>query len=296
MNRIAVYLFIALSWLLARMPHFILYGLADFVFIVLYYIVGYRKKVVFNNLRNSFPEKYEQEIQIIAKRFFRHLGDLVIENAAIPRMSEKRLRKIIRFKNPDFFDKFYKENKNLVAILGHYANWELCSTIPMITEYQILSVYKPLNNKFFDKEFYNSRKKFGALPVSMDNTFRAILDHKRKNKLFALGLIADQRPLKSITNHWVTFLNQDTPVFFGPEKIAKKFNLPVIYSQVDKIKRGYFEIEFTLLIEDPSQCKENEITEMHLRFLEKKIIEKPEYWLWSHKRWKHKREPETISN
>ncbi len=292
MKLAGAFFYIIFSWLLAHSPRFILFGIADFIYFIVYRVIKYRKKVVLNNLRNSFPEKTEEEIRIIMKKFFRYFGDLVVENIAIPRMSKKRLLKIVNIKNPEVFTELYNQKKNLIGILGHYANWEMCMGISLYTKYQILSVYKPLNNKFFDKEFFNLRSRFGAIPVTMDDTYRVILDHRRKNKLFILGLISDQRPQKSSTNHWVKFLNQDTPVFFGPEKIAKKFNAVVFYTHVDKVKRGFYEVEFTILISDPLKCKENEITETHVKFLENKIIEKPELWLWSHKRWKYKRDNE----
>ena len=138
------------------------------------------------------------------------------------------------------------------------------------------------------------RQRFGEMPVSMNDTFKTILKFHREKKLSILGLIADQRPPQGSGNYWTKFLNQETAVFMGPEKIARKLNSAVIYTHIDKVKRGLYSVEFTLLYENPADCNEFEITETHVRMLEEKIKQKPELWLWSHKRWKYKREPEYI--
>ena len=289
MKQIGAYLFIVSSWLLAKSPEFVLYRFADFLYIVLYYIIGYRKKVVLKNLRNSFPEKSDKEINNIAKKFFQHLSDTFIENIAIITMSKKRIHKLVKIEDGDIAKELYKKNKSIIGITGHYCNWEACLVLPLLSQHQVLGVYKPLNNKLFDKLFYNMRAKFGAIPVTMHDTYKTVLEYKKNNKLTFLGLIADQRPHKQAGNYWTTFLNQDTVVFLGPEKFAKKLNASVIFIYLEKVKRGKYILRTKLLFEDAANCKDFEITETHLKFLEKMIVEKPEYWLWSHKRWKHKR-------
>lgn len=293
MKSVGAFFYIGFSWLLAHSPRFIFYGIADFVYFMLYRVLKYRKKVVINNLKESFPEKPDDEINKITKKFYRHLGDIFIENIAIIRMSKKRFLKMVDCKNVEVLNNFYQKNQSVIGIIGHYANWEVLTVLALFSPFQILSVYKPLKNKFFDKEFYNMRKRFGEIPVSMNDTFRTVLQYHRDKKLSILGLLADQRPPKISGNYWTHFLNQETAVFLGPEKIAKKFNSAVVYTHIDKVKRGKYEIEFTLLFENPNESKEYEITETHVRMLEEKIKQKPELWLWSHKRWKHKREPGT---
>lgn len=293
MKKIGVLIFKSFSWLLSIAPRFVLYGIADLVFIVLYYILGYRKKVVIANLKNAFPDKSQEEITQITRKFFHHLSDIFVENIAIIRMSKKRFMKMVEFKNTEILEDLYKQGNSVIGIIGHYANWEMLTGFGAHTTYHVLSVYKPLSSKFFNKEFYNMRKRFGEIPVSMNDTFRIVLQFNREKKLFLLGLIADQRPPKGKSNYWTTFLNQETAIFLGPEKIAKKFNSAVVYTHIDKIKRGKYEVNFEMLFENPAQCKEYEITEKYVRVLEEKIRQKPELWLWSHKRWKHKREPET---
>jgi KDO2-lipid IV(A) lauroyltransferase len=291
-KQIGAYIFIASSWLLSKSPEFILYRFADFLYIILYYIIGYRKKVVFKNLRNSFPDKSDKEISNIAKKFFHHLSDTFIENIAIITMSKKRILKLVKIEDEDIAKKLYKKNKNIIGVTGHYCNWETCLVLPLLSQHQVLGVYKPLNNRLFNKLFYNMRAKFGAIPVTMNDTYKTVLEYRKNNKLTFLGLIADQRPQKQAGNYWTSFLNQDTVVFLGPEKFAKKLNAAVIFVYLEKIKRGRYILKTKLLFEDVANCKDFEITETYLRFLEKMIIDKPEYWLWSHNRWKHKRKKE----
>jgi len=291
-KRIGVYLFQATSWILSRVPNFILYGFADIIFIFLYYLMGYRKKVVFRNLKNSFPEKSVKELKSIQKKFYRHLSDVFIENIALIKMKPERISKMVEFKNHDILNDLYSQGKSIVGVTAHYGNWEIFITLPLFSPHTTLCVYKPLNNKFFDREFYKMRAKFGEVPVTMNDAYRAVLKFNRNHTLTILGLISDQRPPVKSSNYWTTFLNQETPVFLGPEKIAKKLNAAVVYTHVDKIKRGKYLLIPTLLYDEVKNCKEYEITEAHLRLLENYIREKPEYWLWSHKRWKHKRPPE----
>jgi len=291
-KRIGVYLFQATSWILSRVPNFVLYGFADIIFMFLYYLIGYRKKVVFKNLKNSFPEKSVKELKSIQTKFYRHLSDVFIENIALIKMKPERISKMVEFKNHDILNDLYSQGKSIVGVTAHYGNWEIFITLPLFSPHTTLCVYKPLNNKFFDREFYKMRAKFGEVPVTMNDAYRAVLKFNRNHTLTILGLISDQRPPVKSSNYWTTFLNQETPVFLGPEKIAKKLNAAVVYTHVDKIKRGKYLLIPTLLYDEVKNCKEYEITEAHLRLLENYIREKPEYWLWSHKRWKHKRPPE----
>ena len=291
MKRIGFYLFIVESWILSKLPKFILYRIADIVFIILYYIAQYRKKAVRENLQNSFPDKSYQEIKSIEKKFYRHLSDIFVENAALIKMSKKRIQKFIKIEETDLAQKLLDANKNIIGVSGHFGNWEVYFTRPLLFKHTVLGVYKPLNNKFFDNEFRKMRSKFNAVPVSMNDSFKMAIDYYRRKDLFFLGLVADQRPPKKGGHYWTTFLNQETAIFLGPEKIAKKLNTAVVFAYQEKVKRGEYLIKFKLLFEDVSKTSDYEITETHLRFLEKLIQEKPEYWLWSHKRWKHKRKP-----
>jgi len=289
MGKIGIHIFLVFSWFLAKAPKFILYAFADLVYIILYYLIGYRKSTVQLNLRNSFPEKSEAEIKKITKKFYHQFSDTFVENIAIFKMSKKQILKMVEVEETDIYHKLYKNNRSIIGITGHYSNWELFLIYPVFVPHIVLGVYKPLNNPFFDKAFFKMRKKFGAVPVAMNDTFRTVLKYHKENKLTVLGIIADQRPYRNNKKYWTTFLNQDTAVYVGTEKIARKTNPAIIFTYLEKIKRGHYKIKTELLLEDVSQCKENEITETHLQFLEKLIIGNPENYLWTHKRWKFKK-------
>ena len=219
-----------------------------------------------------------------------HLSDTFVENCALLTMSKKRTLKFVQIDNSNLINNLFDKNKNIVAVTGHYGNWEMFLTIPLLSSHQVLGVYKPLNNKYFDRIFYKMRQKFGAHPVTMHNTYKSVLEYKRNNKLTLLGLIADQRPQKQAGNYWTKFLNQDTVVFLGPEKLSQKLNASVVFVYLEKKQRGKYILKTKLLFENSEDCKPYEITNTYLSILEKMIINKPQYWLWSHKRWKHKRE------
>lgn len=290
MKRIENILFLTLSWSLSRLPDFVLYAVADIVYVFIYYIIAYRKKVVFKNLRNSFPEKTDKEIKQIAIKFYHHLSDIFIENIALIKMKPERVKKMVDYEsNIETITNLYKQNKHIVLVTAHYCNWEFFLVLPLLTPHTVLGVYKPLNNPFYDKQFLKMREKFGALPVTMNDSFRKILQLDKEKKLSLIGLIADQRPPKISSNYWTNFLNQDSAIFLGPEKIAKKINATIIFTYLEKVKRGKYKMIFSSQLDDLTRYKEFEITEMYIRFVEKLIIEEPEYWLWSHNRWKRKR-------
>lgn len=274
---------------LSLLPLWVLYRISDFFYFVIYYIVKYRKKVVFQNLKNSFPTKSNKEIEAIAKEFYSHFCDLIIESLKYFSMSEKQLRRRYEIVNPQFFEPYAKQNKNIILTAGHYGNWEwLAVSLPFhCPKHLILGIYKPLKNKFFNKKMYISRSKTGLKLISPREVPAAF--EKHKNILNASAFLTDQTPSNPLQCYWTNFLNQDTPVLFGTEKFAVRYNYPVIFGYITKIKRGYYKIEYKLVCENPSETKKYDITEKHTRMLEENIVNAPAYWLWSHRRWKHNR-------
>lgn len=290
MNNIGFFFFRILSWLLSRLPTFFMYGISDIVYIFIFHFIKYRRKTVFKNLRKAFPEKSESEIREIAIKFYHHLSDIFIENIAFIRMSPERTKKMIDFESCiDVATQIFNQNKHIVVATAHYSNWELYFTLPLLSPHTTLGIYKPLNDKNYDREFYNMRTKYGAIPVPMHDAFRTILQYDKDQNYIIVGLIADQRPPKSSSNYWTKFLNQDAAIFLGPEKIAKKIKAPIVFTHLEKIQRGKYRMICDMVLEDPNQYKEFEIAELYIRWVEKIIKEKPEYYLWSHNRWKHKR-------
>ena len=249
--------------------------------------MGYRKKVVFQNLRNSFPEKSEKEIKLIGKLFYRYLCDLILETLKTISMNKKEMNKRCIIKNISLLKKLYAEKKNIILVMGHYGNWEWGgAAFSLQTDYSLFVIYRPLSNKYFDHLLYKMRTAFGTQLIEMNHTFKEMIRNKQNTN--ATAFIADQTPPPDHA-HWTTFLNQKTPVFKGTELIAKKLNYPIVFINIKRMKRGYYEVYPEMLVENPALTGEGEITELHTKKLEKEIINQPELWLWSHRRWKHKK-------
>ncbi len=289
MHALFFYVFYGFSWLLAQLPSRVIYIMSDLVTPFLYYVTKYRRKVVRLNLINSFPNKTLKEIVAIEKKFYKHFTDLFFENIIITHASKNRVLKMCRYVNPEILEPFYQQQKSIVLALGHYGNWELMSLIAEHVKYVSLGIYKPLVDKRFERMINNSRKRFGGIPVSMQDAYRTTISRIKNGELVLVGLIADQTPASCEIRYWTQFLNQDTPVFLGIEKISEKLDCPVFFSQMDKVARGRYEVTFSILCAEPKKFKPFEITNMHVRALENQIKARPEYWLWSHRRWKHKR-------
>jgi len=288
MRAILFSIFYGFTWLIAQIPSSAIARISDFTFLIIYHVVKYRRDVVRTNLKNSFPEKSEEERKSIEIKFYRHLSDLFFESFFLLHASQKRAIRRCKFNNLDIFDKYYEQGKSAILVSGHYGNWELYALIGKYVKHHAVGIYKPLENKRFEKLMNNARKRFGGVPVVMKDTLRALIDHKRRGEPILLGLVADQTPAKGDIRYWTTFLNQQTPVFLGVEKLAQKFDLPVIFCNMRKVKRGKYEVDFEVLTDSPNSFKPYELTELHLKRLENHIVETPEYWLWSHRRWKRK--------
>jgi len=254
-------------------------------------VIGYRKKVVMQNLKNSFPEKNEEEIKKITKQFYKHFCDVIFETLKLYTISKENLRKRCTFSDEAIktLDSFFEKKQSIVGVMGHMGNWEWGAILHQTYFTQLITgVYHPLSNKSFDAFMLKLRGRFGGNIVSMNSLYKELITLRQKNISTTVGLIADQTaPPESA--YWTTFLNQDTPVFLGAEKLAKKFNWPVIYFSVKKIKRGYYQLSTEIITTDPKNLADGEITELHTKALEKNIMQQPFAWLWSHRRWKHKR-------
>jgi Kdo2-lipid IVA lauroyltransferase/acyltransferase len=289
MKAVVFYLSIPFIYLLSLLPFGLFYGVSDFFFLLIYYVIGYRKKVVLENLRKSFPKKSEEELKKIRFKFYRYFCDFVLETLKNLTISKKNMLKHCKL-NVDakaLFDKYHNENKSLIFVMGHYGNWEWAgNTFSILGKHQLYVIYHPLTNKYFNNLIIGMRTRFGTKLIAMKNTIRDMLANR--NELSATAFIADQTPPPEGA-YWTKFLNQDTPVFWGTEKIARKVNYPILFINVKRIKRGYYEIFAETLVEEPAKTTEGQISEMHTRRLEQEIIKQPELWLWSHRRWKHKK-------
>jgi KDO2-lipid IV(A) lauroyltransferase len=271
----------------------ILYVFSDFLYLVLYYLLRYRRKVVAENLRKSFPEKSAEELKAIEKKFFRHLADLMIEILKLTHMSKAQSLRHMTITNPELLERLYSEGRDVVAVIGHYNNWEWLKSLIFHTRYQTVSIYKPLQDKRFDNFLLGLRKREGMILTPMSLIVREIIEARKSNRRSLYSFITDQTPPKGDIKYWTKFMNQDTPVYLGAEKIASKYDMAMVFFNVQKVKRGYYNYTPELLFEHTAGLPEHVITEKHVRRLEEIIIEKPEYWIWSHRRWKHKRPAES---
>lgn len=289
MEGIVYYLVIPFIYLISLLPFRLLYLLSDFLYLIFYYVLGYRKQVVISNLRNSFPEKTNEEILRITKDYYKYLCDLFLETFKTLTINKKAMLRHCSFDpaSVEMINKLADENKSIILVLGHFGNWEWAgNTFSLLCRHQLYVIYHPLRNKYFDGLMYKMRTTFGTKLIAMKDTFREMLSGR--GELNATAFIADQTPGPD-NAFWMTFLNQDTPVFKGAEIIAQKINYPVVYIAVHRVKRGYYNMTAELLIDNPKNTRPGEISEIHTKRLEQDIIRQPEIWLWSHKRWKHKR-------
>lgn len=290
MKGLLFYLAYSFLWLITLLPLKVLYGFSDLISFLMSRVIRYRRKTVLRNLGRSFPEKSGAEIRRIQKKFYRQLSDYFLEWIYRIHLGKEELSRRMHYTNPEILRDFYAQGKSIMLLLSHYGNWEWASLLSRLSQHNYLVIYKPLRNEYFDRLFLDLRCRFGMRGVPMESILRQIIEHRKESKPFVVFSLADQRPRGKHSTHWTRFLNQDTPVFTGSEKIARKFDMPVLLLVIDKVKRGYYRAEFRVLSEDPAREPEFELTRRYLGILEEEIREKPELWLWTHKRWKHRRE------
>lgn len=280
----------SLLWLVTRLPIEVLYGFSFLIFPFVYYIFPYRKKIVFRNLEKSFPKWDKRKIRKTARSFYFHFCISMIESLYTGVLSPAAFRKRYHVKNPEIINQFYRQGKSVSLMMAHYANWEWSVSLQLHVNHQTLPIYKPLHNSYIDKKVKADRSRFGMRPVPMEKILRTLYEYQAKNIPTLTYFIADQRPLMAKIQHWTSFLNQDTPVVMGPEKIARKFDHAVLFLKITPKKLGHYELEFIPMFENANQAGEYQIIEKYHKLLEEIIREKPEYWLWTHNRWKHKKE------
>ncbi len=286
MQAVVFYLVYPILYLVASLPFGILYKLSDF-FSFLLRLSGYRRAVVVENLRKSFPEKSEKDIQGLADKYFRYLCDLILETFKTLTMTESEARSRCKFHGAEMIDKLYQRKQSFIIVLGHLGNWEWAGpSFSLNNKHQLIVIYRPLSHPYFEKMMVGMRTKWGTLITPVAQTLRDMV--AKRKMITATAFIADQSAFGD-HGYWTTFLHQDTAVFTGPEKLATKFNYPVVFLYMRRPKRGYYEVYTEMLFDDPTKTVENEISETFIKRLEKEILVDPSIWLWSHRRWKYKR-------
>lgn len=290
MAKLSYYIALPFIYLLSVLPFPVLYLVSDFFFFVLYYLIGYRKKVVNSNLRKSFPERTKAEIKEIEKKFYRYFCDLFLETfKTLTISSEKMLQHCSMSPAAErLFADFAAKDQSIMIVMGHYGNWEWAgNTFSLLCKHQLYVIYHPLSHPYFNNLIIKMRTRFGTKLIAMKDTFREMVANR--SHLSATAFIADQTPAPDRA-FWMKFLNQDTPVFPGTEKIGQKMNYPIVYVSIQKIKRGYYTLSADILKLPPfNATQEGDITIAHTQRLEADIVTQPDTWLWTHRRWKHQR-------
>lgn len=264
-------------------PFSVLYVLSDVMAFFFFHVVGYRRKVVFENLRRAFPEKNESEIRQVARAAYRNLTDVTLETLKSFTASQTEIERRCLCLNPEIANQYLDRGQTVLLMSSHLGNWEYSGlAMPLQLRGITVLVYKPLSNKKMDAFLNRARTRTGAVTVAMDDLFRAL----RKQGQSVFVLLSDQSPSSRKSAHWVKFFGQDTASLPGADVLARKFDFPVLYYSVKRVRRGFYEIEFLEICTDPSAAAEMDITRAYARRLEADIREQPEQWLWSHKRWK----------
>ncbi len=282
------YLLLGLIRLIALLPFRVLYVVSDGLFLLIYRLLRYRVKVTRKNLRMAFPQKPQHELDRIERAFYRHLCDIMVETIKSFSISEAELRKRMKLVNPELLDSFYQRGIPLIGITGHYGNWEWAAiSLALQSRFEALGLYLPLKAPVFNKAMMRSRSRFRLSLVSVKEISEVMA--QSAERLTMWGFVVDQSPGKPEKALWVDFLHQETPVAVGTEKYARTYNKGVVFGRIRKLKRGYYTLEYEVVCELGEPTAEAEITRKHTAILERIIAEQPEYWLWTHKRWKHRR-------
>ncbi len=290
MNYLIYILIYPLLWLFSKLPFRIIYIISDIVYFIVYHIVGYRKKAVRENLKLVFPEMLVSERVLIEKKFFQHLCDMFLEMIKTMSITEKEINERYRFANLEVYKNLESKQKSIALMCAHYASYEWAVSLNFHVSFVGYGIYKKLNNPYFDKLVKEIRAKFKAKLITTKETIPTIIENAENKILATYGFASDQSPKLSSTFHWAEFMGSVVPVHTGAEMIAKKYDMNVIFMQTRKIKRGFYECSFEILAdENIAETPDYQITENFLKLVENQIKEAPEFYLWTHKRWKHRR-------
>ena len=289
----ALYFILYGTWyVLSLLPLWVHYLFSDVLYLLIYYLLRYRRQVVRSNLATSFPEKSIEELKRIERGFYHFFCDYLVESVKLLTISREELMRHLVFKGTETINEVVESGQSCAVYLGHYCNWEWITSLPLwvTPKAQCGQIYHPIENKDFDRLFLRLRQRMGAVCIPMQDTLRKILEFRRQGQPVVIGYISDQKPHWVNIHHWVDFLHHDTPVLTGTERIARKVGHAVFYMDVRRIRRGYYEAEFKLITRTPDKEAEYALTDRYYELLEASIRRAPEFWLWSHNRWSRTRE------
>lgn len=286
MQALLFYLLFLLSWL----PLPLLYLLSDLLWPIVFHMVHYRRKVTRQNLLRSFPDKDMTEIKQIERKYYRHMADLLVEAMYNMRATPQQILRHYRILNHDVINRYYEHGQSVILMSAHYNNWEyMVSSLNMQFRHHGVGVGKPLNDKTFGRLLNKRRTRYGTEVVDQTNVRQVMAYYEKYHVPVVYMMLGDQSPSDAHKCYWTTFLHQDTGFLYGSEHFARKYHYPVLLYEVKKVKRGYYEIIISELTHDPDTLPKDQITERYVRWLEEVILQQPEYWLWSHRRWKKER-------
>ncbi|WP_405206040.1 lysophospholipid acyltransferase family protein [Aquimarina sp. LLG6339-5] len=277
-------------WIISKLPWRLFYLFSTCVYILTYHIVRYRRKTVTENLNLAFPDKDTKEINRIRKASYKHMCDMFLEMIRSLSISEKEIVKRFHITNLDAIVDLENKNKSIIAMMGHYNSYEWTNSIDLISKFRCVGIYKPIKNKYFDKLVHRIRGRFNSRLIPSAKVFREMtMDQRKENPELSLyGLISDQSPKLNNATFWTDFMGIKVPAFVGGEVLSRRLGLSIFYLHVEKIKRGYYEATLVPISEDPKNEDEYAITKKFTKLLEEQIKHKPENYLWTHKRWKHR--------
>lgn len=298
MNKLVNYILYGVVYLFSLLPLRVHYGFSDLLYYIVRYVVRYRRHIVRKNLRNAFPDKSEAELRQIEKGFYSFFCDYIVENVKLVTMSKKNVMKHMVFEGIDEVCDALNKHDFVFVYLGHYCNWEYAASLQWWAPYNIrcAQLYSALRNDAFDYLFYRIRSRYGGDNINKNESLRHIMNYRQRGQKAIIGFISDQAPKWQNIHMWMNFLHQDTPVFTGTERIAKKLDAAVCYGEMSRTKRGYYRCHFRMMTEDVRTFGEHELTAYYMQLLEQTIMKDPSLWLWSHNRWKRQRSPEDRAN
>lgn len=276
-------------WIISKLPFRLFYWFSDCIYILVYYIIGYRKKIVRNNILIALPHESEEKRLVIEKKFYQHMCDMFLEMIKTMSISSEEMKERFKITNIELLKEYEQKNKSIILLAAHYASWEWLLSINESTSFKCYGVYKKVNNKYFDAKVRAIRSKFKSVLVTTENTIALINDNEKNGVMSLYGLASDQSPQVHKTFHWQQFMGITVPVHTGAEMLAKRYDLEVVFAKVKKVKRGYYEATFVPIANNPKSIQDYEITDAYLKEVEKQILEAPEFYFWTHKRWKHRR-------
>jgi len=276
-------------WIISMLPFRLLYIFSDFVYIIVYRVVGYRKKTVRENLTLALPHLSQQERLIIEKKFYHHMCDMFLEMIKTMNISKEEICKRFVFKNIEVYKELEKQGKSVAVICSHYASYEWIISMNYYSDFVGYGIYKQIKNPYFDKLVHKIRSRFNAKLITTKQTIPTIINNSKNNVLALYGFASDQSPRLSSAFHWAKFMGIEVPVHTGAEMLSKRYNMNLVYLNTIKVKRGYYEATLEILSDDPKKIPNYDLTDQFLKLLEKQIYKAPEYYLWTHKRWKFRR-------